>query len=69
MLLTWTLLAAEVKNVPSLSQIKQNQHLLQSMFGVRSREIAGSLSHTFTLNSLADILRDVRSGCVSVSRC
>jgi len=64
-MLLWSLRCAGLGNVPSVSQVKTYRERLHKTFGISAREVTGSLGHAFTLNSIKDILRDVRLSYLS----
>ena len=59
-ILIWLLWINNVANVPSVKSMKNLEDMLQSMCGIKSVPHNGALGHKFFLNSLADIIRQVR---------
>ena len=60
-LLSWFLTANGVPNVPSAKAMKNNNKILQKSCGIRTFGYTGAFGHRFHVNSLGDIIAQVRS--------
>lgn len=60
-ILIWLLRINEVNDVPSVKTMKNLEDMLQSMCGINSIPYNGALGHRYYVNSLADIIRQVKS--------
>lgn len=56
----WGYRANGIANVPSVKQLKGSKDRLNDCYGIASREINGKQGNIFTLNSIGDIIANVR---------
>lgn len=56
----WFLKSNGVSQVPSAKALRNQNAALHSMCGIHTLEYGGAFGHTFFINSLADIIRQVR---------
>lgn len=59
-ILLWLLKINNVADVPSVKSMKNLDDMLQQMCGIRSLLHEGALGHKFYVNSLSDVIRQVR---------
>jgi len=59
-LLLWLLRVNNIDNVPSVKSVKRIEDTIQQLCGIRSIPYDGALGHRYYVNSLSDIIRQVR---------
>ena len=59
-ILLWLLRINNVADVPSVKSMKNLEEILQKMCGIETMAYDGALGHKFYVNSLSDIIRQVR---------
>lgn len=63
-LVSWLLAANGVQDVPSVKAMKRANKVLQESCGIRTIAYTGALGHRYHVNSLCDIIAQVRS-CIT----